>query len=378
MCTPEGPRTARAPVGPLRGAPRIDRAGRRSPSPGPSSPEGAELVDAYRIHLGFKLSGLVQEAQQNLKPARMGIGWGSSNIGINRREKTPDGQIILGNNYDGPVDREVGVARIEDIEGNPIACLVNFATHPVAQTSQQRAISAGFSGKMTQVVEGLTGAYCLFLQGAAGNINPALGFRRPDHPPEDLHKPSDSLGIRLGCEVVRVWETISVGEAQGLNLASKTISLPRYMYGDLESAKQLDGEFAQELESKNLSDGRRHWAALRQSRVREAIRSYETGVPLDPVEAELQAWRIGDLAFVTAPAEIFTENGTLVKNQSPFDHTFFVGYTNGSIGYVPTVDAYPEGGYEVTHACQVDPEAGGMVNDNCLALLRQVKDIELR
>ena len=158
-----------------------------------------------------------------------------------------------------------------------------------------------------------------------------------------------------------------------MNLASKTINLPRYMYGDLKSARQLDGEFAQELESRNLSDGQRYWTELRQSRVREAIRSYETRVPLDPVEAELQAWRIGDLAFVTAPAEIFTENGTLVKNQSPFDHTFFLGYTNGSIGYVPTVDAYPEGGYEVTHACQVNPEAGGMINENCLALLRQVK-----
>ena len=353
--------------------PDVDRAGKQSSSSGPGPAEASELVDAYRTHLGFKMSGLVQEAQQNLKPARMGIGWGSSDIGINRREKTPDGRIILGNNYDGPVDREVGVARIEDIEGNPIACLVNFATHPVAQTSQQRAISAGFPGKMTQVIEGLTGAYCLFLQGAAGDINPAAGFRIPDQRPEDLHKPSDSLGIRLGCEVVRVWETISVGEAQGLNIALKTISLPRYMYGDLKSARQLDGEFAQELESRNLSDGRRHWAALRQSRVREAISSYETGVPLDPVEAELQAWRIGGLAFVTAPAEIFNENGTLVKNQSPFDHTFFVGYTNGSIGYVPTVEAYLEGGYEVTHACQVDLEAGGLVNENCLALLRQVK-----
>ena len=31
--------------------PDIDRAGKRSPSPGPSSTEGSELVDAYRIHL---------------------------------------------------------------------------------------------------------------------------------------------------------------------------------------------------------------------------------------------------------------------------------------------------------------------------------------
>lgn len=354
--------------------PDVDRAGKQSASPGPGPVEASELVEAYRIYLGFKLAGLVQEAQQHVVPARIGIGWGSSDIGINRREKTPDGRIVLGNNYDGPIDRQVGIARIEDEAGKPIACLVNFATHPVAQTGQQRAISAGFPGKMARVVENLTGAYCLFLQGAAGNINPASGFRQPDlQRIEDFNKPSDSLGIRLGCEAVRVWETITVGESQGLRLASKTVSLPRYMYGDLESAKQIDAELERELASGNLSDGQRYWAALRQSRVQEAIESHQTGVSLDSIEAELQAWRIGDLAFVTAPAEIFTENGEHVKNQSPIEHTFFIGYTNGAIGYVPTVDAYPEGGYEVTHACQVNPEAGGMINENCLALLRQVE-----
>ena len=76
--------------------------------------------------------------------------------------------------------------------------------------------------------------------------------------------------------------------------------------------------------------------------------------------------------MVSAPAEIFTENGALVKRESPLDDTFFLGYTNGSIGYVPTRDAYPEGGYEVTHACQVDPDAGDIINEACLRVLREV------
>lgn len=354
--------------------PDVDRAGKQSASPGPGLADVSERVEAYRLHLGYKLAGLVQEAQQNVQPVRMGIGWGSSDIGINRREKTPDGRIVLGNNFDGPIDRQVGIARIEDTAGKPIACLVNFATHPVAQTGRQRAISAGFPGKMARVVEKLTGAYCLFLQGAAGNINPVSGFRQPDlQRTEAYHKPSDSLGVRLGCEAVRVWETIAVDDVQGLKLASKTVNLPRYMYGDLESARQLDQELEEELNSEKLSGGPKYWAELRQLRVQEAIQSHQTGAPLESVEAELQAWRMGNLAFVTAPAEIFTENSTLVKDQSPFDHTFFLGYTNGSIGYVPTVEAYPEGGYEVTHACQVDPAAGGMINQHCLALLRQVE-----
>ena len=337
---------------PLR--PDIDRAGKQTSSPGPGPAEASELVDAYRIHLGFKLAGLVQEAQQNLKPARMGIGWGSSDIGINRREKTPDGRIILGNNYDGPVDREVGIARIEDTEGKSHRLSGQFC-----DASRCTDFSATRHFRRVSRKDGPRGreSHWRVLSFSTGGGRKYQSICRiPDsrsaarRPPQTVGQP----GIRLGCEAVRVWETITVGESQGLNIASKTISLPRYMYGDLKSAKQLDGEFAHELESRNLSEGQRYWTELRQSRVREAIRSHQTGVPLDPVETELQAWRIGDLAFVTAPAEIFTENGTLVKNQSSFDHTFFVGYANGSIGYVPTWMP-TRGGYEVTHACQVTP-----------------------
>ena len=85
---------------------------------------------------------------------------------------------------------------------------------------------------------------------------------------------------------------------------------------------------------------------------------------------------MGGLSLVAAPGEIFTENGALVKEQSPFKDTFFLGYTNGSIGYVPTRSAYPEGGYEVTHACQVDPDAGDLINAGCLEALQAVAPIE--
>mgnify|MGYP001446487173 CR=1 FL=1 len=49
------------------------------------------------------------------------------------------------------------------------------------------------------------------------------------------------------------------------------------------------------------------------------------------------------------------------------------GNTNGSIGYIPTAEAYPEGGYEVTHACRVDPEAGAMIEAEGGRLLRDLK-----
>src|SRR5439155_15586144 len=101
----------------------------------------------------------------------------------------------------------------------------------------------------------------------------------------------------------------------------------------------------------------------------EALRG---GPPVPTVPAELCALRFGDIALVTAPGEIFCETGMQVKQHSAAAATLYAGYSNGTIGYVPVPAAYPEGGYEVTHACRVGPDAAGMVRDTALGLLRIV------
>ena len=42
-----------------------------------------------------------------------------------------------------------------------------------------------------------------------------------------------------------------------------------------------------------------------------------------------------------------TEIGMAIKEASPFEHTFVITHCNGAAGYLPTRDAYIEGGYEV-------------------------------
>ncbi|MDF1515570.1 MAG: hypothetical protein P1S60_17310, partial [Anaerolineae bacterium] len=61
------------------------------------------------------------------------------------------------------------------------------------------------------------------------------------------------------------------------------------------------------------------------------------------------------------------------KDQSPFRYTWFASCTNGSIGYIPIPEAYAEGGYEVTHASRVGPDAAGILTNSCLELLRELK-----
>ena len=55
---------------------------------------------------------------------------------------------------------------------------------------------------------------------------------------------------------------------------------------------------------------------------------------------------INDTAIWAAPGELFCEIAMHVRNASPFARTFYFGYTNGWFGYLPTAQAFGEGGYE--------------------------------
>ena len=324
----------------------------------------SSAVTAYRAALKFYLAGAVEEAAANMREVTIGVGWGTSNIGVNRRQIQADGTIILGQNPEKPIDRQVGILKIQTSDQPGSACIVNFACHPVSQTWRMRFISADYPGKAREVVETLTGAHCMFLQGACGNINPVwINYS---------YEPARKLGTQLGCEIVKVWEDINPVSDGSLAVASETIKIPRYNYGSKENAVKILASLEKEIEKlkkKGAAEGLINWTKLRRKRVTQALESWNTGKPLPTVEAEIQAWKLGDLGIVFVPGELFNEIGVYVKQHSPFADTFFVGYANGNVGYVPTREAYAEGGYEVNAACQVSPEAEELITKKCLELL---------
>ena len=73
--------------------------------------------------------------------------------------------------------------------------------------------------------------------------------------------------------------------------------------------------------------------------------------------AEVMVIRIGDIAFVGLPGEIFNEFGIDIKAKSPCRNTIVTGLTNDTKAYFPTKVSFtqgPEGytpyitGYETT------------------------------
>ncbi len=49
-----------------------------------------------------------------MPPRKSGIGWGFAQANINRRARFSDGNTKLGMNPGGPVDRRIGLLRLEN------------------------------------------------------------------------------------------------------------------------------------------------------------------------------------------------------------------------------------------------------------------------
>ena len=328
-----------------------------------------DYEQAYRDWLIYQLAGLIFEAKANLKPAQMRWGLGQCDIGVNRREKTADGKIILGENPAGPIDRSVGVCRFDTAEGTPLVTVVNFATHPVGQDVQVRKISADYVGALRRVMEQATGAPCMFWQGACGNINILKA--------ETDYANVDSRGTRLGREAVTVWQSARQLPGEDINIISRDVEFASYRCLSQEQAEQKHLEAQQALEAgrrnPKTTPGLLAWLENDVKRLVNLRDSWTKPVLAPPpVKAHLQACRIGGLAWVCVPGELFNELGSEIKKRSPHQPTFVVTYVNDWIGYLPTGKAFEEGGYEVSQVCYLAPEGIRMMVDEFVAMLKAV------
>jgi neutral ceramidase len=78
----------------------------------------------------------------------------------------------------------------------------------------------------------------------------------------------------------------------------------------------------------------------------EELSTYATAGDRPMVRLPLRFLAINDTLIWSAPVEMFCEISMKVRAGSPFARTFYFGYTNGWFGYLPTAQAFEEGGYE--------------------------------
>jgi len=139
------------------------------------SQPGGDLIPAYLRGIGEKAGELVRQCLASLQPAAIVYGRGRCSLATHR-DFWDGKQFVCGHNPGVPVDDTVIVARVTGDDGKPLASIVNYACHPTTLAWDNTLISPDYIGAMRELVERETGAPCLFLQGASGELGPREGF----------------------------------------------------------------------------------------------------------------------------------------------------------------------------------------------------------
>ena len=390
-------------------------------------PPASVLVNASHCHSVVRRDTdaltvqAVKAAAKSLVPVRAGAGRGREDrIMENRRLKLKDGsEMDLRRAYAtprdedvtgvGPVDAEIGLLRLDRLDGRPFALVYNFACHPIhgVPAGGNTADFPAFASKVIEENFG-EGVMAFFVQGCAGDINPSL-YKTTQH-----LRDAEAYGNLLGLSALRAARGIKTGDANPLRVVREVVSLPRaadyeqrIAAIEAEQARLLKSFRGTSLNFKSFvplflqhklspefpahhnhgylhekSQGRDALAKL-DAENRTSIEAYLQNIQAmerlthlqvnlallkmhqaktvaagnAALEAELCGVRVGDFTMVTFPGELTVELGLAVKKRAAGKFTFVAGYTNGYLFYLPTEAQRKNTGYAQEDCdCLVAPE----------------------
>lgn len=341
----------------------------------------------YLEYLTVRTSEGVRAAFANLQPAK--IGWGKEDdprFVFNRRWKLKEDAHVqdpFGGTSDriamnpsrsiierpaGPVDPEVFVLAIQHIDGRPLGLLANYGLHYVGGIPPG-TISADYFGVFAAEISKLLGAIDqnppfvgIMSNGTSGDVNandlstPPVNFK-----PYERMK---LIGENLAQTAKSIYDQLDWRERISLGSANTTLRL---------GVRKPDENRLKWAKSILESSGAGSVISRKQIYAKEALALNEYP---DSVDIPLQVIRIGDLAIVAIPNEVFAETGLSIKSLSPFTNTFVVELANAYHGYLPSAVQHEGGGYETwpARSSYLEIEAEAKILDTVLNLLESLKN----
>lgn len=294
---------------------------------GPETVGDDKLIKSYKMILITNVVRAAVIANDNMQPSEVGWNVTMGEIGVNRREKTPDGTVKMGVNVNGVVDKRIGVLAIRNDQTKDLTGIIVFCTaHPNVLKSDSDILSADYPGLTRKILEQTLNCPVTIVQGAAGNVNAKYRGSM-----ESLKQ----MAYILSGNVLTMLPTIIYNSISKLKTISTTLQMKLKDIPEPEGIKRM------------ALLAEKHWGVNTEKWLTIMLDKYKRNIRHLTIDLEIQLFQINEGSFSGIPMEPFSETALDIKEKLNNELAFFGGYTNGYIGYLPTKEEYIYGGYEV-------------------------------
>ncbi|QWG54615.1 alkaline ceramidase [Bacillus mycoides] len=294
---------------------------------GPETVGDHPLIKSYKTIL---LNNVVQgaiTANNNMRSCEVGWDVTTGDIGVNRRERTPDGKTKMGINIEGIVDKRIGVLAMRNAESKELAGVIVFCTaHPNVLKGDSDVLSADYPGMTREILEKIVNCPVIIVQGATGNVNAKY---------RGSQEALKQMAYVLSGHVLTILPTVTYRPIVNLRTISSTMQMKLKDIPEIEEIKRMA-----QLAEKQWGVNTEEWLTI-------VLEKHRRNIQQVSIDLEIQLFQINDGIFSGIPMEPFSETALEMKESVQNELAFFGGYTNGYIGYLPTKEEYAYGGYEV-------------------------------
>lgn len=324
------------------------------------------------------LKGMLAAAEMALedcKPATVCVGSAiTENLNFVRRYIMDDGSLIGDGAYgtgttivrhETDADPEMQMLKFVR-EGGKDILIANFQAHPHLE-GKLSALSPDTPGAFRDYMEKTKDIHCMYWNGAAGNINSSSRIEG-----ETRTKNRTEYAKLLGDYAIAVYDSMKEVKTGPIKVTSTTFvgKVNHTEHDKIADAQKVVDYFA---ETNDTSATAQYAWQFDINTLNHAKRIIANGKLGETSELNLTAFSFGDVSGITAEYEMFDTNGMYIKENTPFEKTFIIGYAYpGTQGYVPSEEGYKNGGYEADNST-FEPGTGELLADAYLELLNQMK-----
>ena len=324
----------------------------------------AAIVQAVRQACRTLDEGKPEETEANLLFAESQ----EATVGTNSRYLLKDGTVAwYAYPWDqvvrptGPFDPDLPVLALRRTKGDMVGLLFNHSVHNIG-TLTKGALSPGFYGLAAQELERRHGGVALFLPGAFGSSHNTGEFGSTENahavpPAECVHR------VVAAVEQGLQW-------AEAIPVTPLAVLKRPFVY----RMREFD-EAREEAAVKYWSETYTPANPEANQQVFRAMRAEMAPLQGQERQTWLQVIRLGEIALVGVPGELFAALGLEIRRRSPFRYAYVIGLANDTVGYIGNRDAYDLGGYQLwagLHSPSA-PGTGEAMVEQALAMLHEVR-----